>query len=158
MALCQYCEDIDPDAIWKTDMGNPEGCPRVDYELQRSTSMRFSAQKGCPGCRFFLDVIRQDPSDAKAVDEALHRDERIWIQAPFLLTINVANNRTRLYDLDLCLGKGTVPPLQPPSFLGAGADPTHAPMLQPSMILVSQQQSTSGPVGPLRSTRRRNLA
>lgn len=108
MALCKYCEDIDPDAIWKTDMNNLEECPRLDHDLQRSSSMRLSAQNGCSGCRFFLDVLRRDPSDAKAVDDALQRDERIWIQAPFLLTIDIGND-TSLCGLDLCLVQGTVP-------------------------------------------------
>lgn len=109
MVLCKYCEDIDPSAaIGTTDTENPERCRRVLYDLQRSGSMRLSAQNGCSGCRFFLDVLRLETSDKNAVGDTLQLNMRVWIEAPSKLAIKMASNTT-MHPLDLCLVQGTIP-------------------------------------------------
>lgn len=105
MALCKYCEGIDPEVI---DPELNQGLyRRVGYDLQRSSSMRLSAQNGCSGCRFFLEVLRRG-LNAKDVDDALQRDEQIRILRPFLLTVQLENGDARYCDLRLCLVQGTV--------------------------------------------------
>lgn len=104
--LCKYCEGIDPEAIWTE---NPEERQRnsTEHELQRSSSMKYSAQNGCSGCRFFLNVLRRDTQNAKAVDDVLQREVRISIRGLSRLHIENAN----IYDsspLNLCLVQGAL--------------------------------------------------
>lgn len=104
--LCKYCEGIDPEAIW-TEHLEVRQRDSMEYELQRSSSMKSSAQNGCSGCRFFLNVLRRDTHNAKAVDDALQREVRISIRGLSRLHVENAN----IYDsspLNLCLVQGAL--------------------------------------------------
>lgn len=134
MPLCKYCEGIDPDTIHDEKKGHEER-PRVDYELQPWHLMRLSAQKGCSGCQFFLDVLSQRarkfhdlfrqlglvPNHVQATDDLLQRDQRIWIQAPFrLITMGIIGIPLPMtFDLDVCLVQGAVSSLSLCKFLGS---------------------------------------
>lgn len=121
-ALCKYCAGIDPDAIWKPRKNKNKNSWKYlrceDYDLRRSSSMRLWAQNGCTGCLFFLDFLRQKSQesgikDATAVEDALQRDERIWIKGGLiegfsLLTIDVGHDTRKAYPLDFCFAQGTV--------------------------------------------------
>lgn len=102
MAICEHCEGIDPETFW-----NDQICHRTDYELQRYDLMIISAQDGCSGCRFFLEVLRQDVRNAKVVNDALQCEEPVSISSLHVWSLKIGNisvdSRFRL-----CLVQGSV--------------------------------------------------
>lgn len=109
MFLCKYCEDIDPLAAnWTTDAKNIDWRLRVDYDLQRPISMRLSAQNGCSGCRFFLDVLELEAADRRFVADSLRLDKHVFIKHAAGLEIVIGDRHMRNGRLNLCQVQGTV--------------------------------------------------
>lgn len=127
MTLCKYCEGIDPDAIQEVRrrLGHDERA-RVHHDLQPYHLMRLSAQNGCSGCRFFLDVLAQESIKVRDNFRILgglgfndadfpQRHQRIWIETPFRLAIDGIDGIPSFFgplgfDLDICLVQGAVYP------------------------------------------------
>lgn len=107
MGLCKYCESIDPDVVWERKTEGPDDFTRVNHDLQSSHSMWLSAQNGCSGCRFFLDVLRRETEagDTKVMESFLQQDQRVWIESPFSLVTYIAGDEAAV-TLDLCLAQG----------------------------------------------------